>query len=164
MSYTKDDWIQDTVIHRDCVTTGINHAIVELKQRAEDHDLTKFEDEEAEGYYKAIPYLRQHETLPADIQCAFDRAWDHHKTKNDHHPEFYADGLLGMDFIVLIELASDWCAAMLRENNPQSIESNVKTFASRYHYPEYFATLLINTMKKVYPVIKERYQFLTKDL
>ncbi len=56
---------------------------------------------------------------------------EHHYGNNSHHPEFYENGIKGMNLIDLVEMLCDWKAATLRHINGdllKSIEQNQKRF------------------------------------
>jgi hypothetical protein len=59
-------------------------------------------------------------------------ALDHHYKLNSHHPEHFEYGLHGMTLIDLLEMVSDWKAAVKRHSTgdiKQSLEINTERFA-----------------------------------
>ena len=59
-------------------------------------------------------------------------ALDHHYSQNSHHPQFYENGIEGMDLFDLIEMLCDWKAAGERDaggNILDSIEKNTDRFS-----------------------------------
>lgn len=59
----------------------------ELLQRCMNHDKSKFEPIEFEGYRMHYNPMKGEEKMDADK--AFDQAWLHHENFNDHHPEYW---------------------------------------------------------------------------
>lgn len=58
---------------------------VELKERIDVHDDSKYEDEEFEAYRKNFYPINDEEK--EDNKEAFDKAWEHHWKNNRHHWE-----------------------------------------------------------------------------
>ena len=58
-------------------------------------------------------------------------ALNHHYENNSHHPEYYSNGIQGMDLFDLVEMFFDWKAASERHDNGnllKSIDINKKRF------------------------------------
>ena len=56
---------------------------------------------------------------------------EHHYSKNPHHPEYYKNGIDGMNLIDICEMLCDWIAAVERDKNgniKRSMEENKKRF------------------------------------
>lgn len=83
----------------------------------EEHDESKFSEEEFEPYAQRF-YNNGEEDL------AFQEAWKHHWTHNEHHPEFW----LGEDmpYIYILEMLCDWGSF--------SIEKGDLTELSKFYY------------------------------
>lgn len=65
---------------------------------------------------------------------------------NSHHPEFYENGICGMNLLDLVEMLCDWKAATLRHNDGdirRSIEINQK----RFGYSDELKQILLNTLQ-----------------
>lgn len=77
------------------------------------HDLSKFSATEA------IPYTF-HDFSKKEFSLNFQIAWCHHKSKNEHHPEFWLNpsrngeiSPLPMPNIYILEMFADWIGAGL---------------------------------------------------
>jgi hypothetical protein len=75
------------------------------------HDLTKFMPEEAIGY-------AQHDFSSGQYDVEFEKAWNHHKNHNPHHPEYWLSvdrrgevTPLPMPAIYVLEMVADWVGA-----------------------------------------------------
>jgi hypothetical protein len=156
---SEQEYTDELNVHVQAVRTGIKIATDELTQRGLVHDHSKLFEVEFEGYSEAVPYLKNKQPLPPDVEEKFHKAWVHHYTNNDHHPEYHTSGVMSMDFMSLIELAADWCAAMLRDDiNNTDIENNVQKLGPKFHMDEQMQNILINTMKKMMPFVRARIQ------
>lgn len=65
----------------------------------EEHDESKFSDEEFEPY-------AQHFYGDKKNSFEFDQAWEHHYTNNEHHPEYWNGE--DMPYIYILEMLCDW--------------------------------------------------------
>jgi hypothetical protein len=86
--------------------------------------------------YGSPEYLKSCEDLKPTL--------DEHYRTNDHHPQFFGDGIKGMNLLHLIELVCDWKASSERMNNGnifRSIEANQK----RFGYSDETKKFLYNT-------------------
>lgn len=95
-------------------------AIVELMKRSRLHDLSKFEDVER------TPLDKMQELIEKEGQAQFGtpeykkrtdllgEMITHHRANNSHHPEYYEDGVNGMDLFDVMEMFFDWKAASER--------------------------------------------------
>lgn len=134
MNYTKEDCIRDTNEHIDQVQIFMGEIISRLVERSLDHDTSKLESPELEIFTEYTPRLKS-STYGSDEYKQFLKemkvALDHHYSKNSHHPEYYANGIRGMDLLDIIEMVCDWKAATMRHNDGdimKSIEINQKRF------------------------------------
>lgn len=124
-----------TQAHINLVRIYLRRAAVELLQRGEVHDLSKFSPEEVKAFTEFTPKLRG-STYGSDEYKAFlsdmKPALDHHYASNRHHPEFFGDaGMGGMNLIDLLECFIDWLASTKRHADGdirRSIEINAKRF------------------------------------
>ena len=73
-------------------------------------------------------------------------ALDHHYRFNKHHPEYYADGIKGMNLIDLVEMFCDWLAATKRHKDGDIFES-IKINKARFGYSGLLETIFLNTVE-----------------
>jgi len=110
-------------------------AIVELTKRAVAHDASKLTDAEKPLFDEETPKLKHLKFGSEEYYNSLARlkpALDHHYSKNSHHPQFYENGIEGMDLFDLVEMLCDWKAAGERDaggNILESIEKNRDRFS-----------------------------------
>lgn len=102
------------------VSELLGEAAVELIRRGAAHDRSKFEpielvplahmqaliDAEGPAQFGTPEYKRRTDLLGEMIA--------HHRANNSHHPEYYPNGVEGMDLFDVIEMFFDWKAASER--------------------------------------------------
>lgn len=109
-------------------------AVIELSNRAAKHDLSKLSNAEKPYFDEETPKLKELKFGSDEYMESLDRlkpALDHHYANNSHHPQFYENGIDGMDLFDLIEMLYDWKAAGERDNGGnifRSIEINSARF------------------------------------
>ena len=146
-----DEMKKETKKHIAEVEKNINRVIDELKVRANNHDKSKLESPEAEGFEQVTHKLREL-TYGSDAYKEQLKKMmpflDHHYEKNRHHPEHFRTGIIDMTLIDLIEMLMDWLAATKRHSNGdimKSIEINQK----RFGYSNELKRIFINTIEEI---------------
>lgn len=124
----------DTVEHIETVKKYIKLITDKLTQRGIDHDKTKLESPEAEGFAKFNDRLKtltygssEYKQNLEDLKPTLD----HHYAKNKHHPQHYKNGINDMTLIDILEMMCDWKASTFRQHDGnllQSLEKNAETF------------------------------------
>lgn len=138
----------ETLEHIQAVRRLIYKAIVDLSRRALVHDQSKLESPEVEVFNEFTPKLKESTYGSPEYEgfrAAMKPALDHHYANNSHHPEFFKDGVRGMNLLDVVEMLCDWKAATLRHANGdirKSIELNQK----RFGYSDEFKQILLNTL------------------
>lgn len=66
-----------------------------------------------------------------------------HYERNSHHPEFYDNGINGMDLLDLVEMKCDWIAAG-RRNKDSSMENSIKFNKERFKISDQLCKILSN--------------------
>jgi len=125
---------KETQKHIDQVAGYIALAITDLHKRMNNHDASKLESPEIEGFTKYTAQLKgltygseEYTQSLKDMEPTIK----HHYSHNSHHPEFYENGIDGMTLIDLMEMICDWISATKRHqdgNIKKSIEINEKRF------------------------------------
>lgn len=141
------DSLKGTIDHIQSVREKLYLVITELLGRALNHDKSKTESPEREGYDFYAPMLRVNE-------YGSDRYWeilkemqpilDHHYKNNRHHPEYFEDKIDGMNLIDLLEMLCDWKAAGERQPN-SSILKSIDINAERFNMSPQLKQILQNT-------------------
>ena len=110
------------------------------------HDYSKYLPSEAKGFATArnmygVPYGHPDTKLAGDeIKPTIDL----HKTRNSHHPEFYENGINGMDLLDFVEMACDWKAAG-RKNADGNFRESLAINQNRYGLTNQCKAILENT-------------------
>jgi hypothetical protein len=143
------DSTKDTVAHIQNVRTKIMKVVNDLIDRAFCHDATKLESPEKEVYDKYTQGLRALEygsSAYRDTLRKMQVGLDHHFSHNRHHPEFFADGINGMNLVDLVELLCDWKAAGERHvDKPTDIFKSIEINAERFKIDSQLKQILLNT-------------------
>lgn len=127
------DYVKDLVDHKRRVAAHMQHVANELFRRAAVHDNSKFSEEEYDAYESAFPGLQKYAYGTPEFKAELAKiqpAIEHHYAANDHHPEHFPDGIIGMNLIQVIEMVCDWIAASERSQTSlyQGMELNRKRF------------------------------------
>lgn len=124
----------DTLEHMRVVGTQVHRVINELLHRIEIHDVGKLGVNEKPIFDEMTPKLKA-STYGSDEYKGFlkymDKALQHHYATNRHHPEFFEQGIKGMNLIDMLEMLCDWFAATKRHadgNLMKSVDLNQKRF------------------------------------
>lgn len=147
------NFYNETMKHQNSVREKISEMIFKLSQRAINHDMSKFSNEEVNLFIEMTPKLKS-STYGSDEYKKFlndlKPALEHHYANNSHHPEHFAEGIKEMSLIDLVEMLCDWLAATERHPNGNifnSIEINQK----RFGYSDELKSILINTIIREFP-------------
>ena len=148
----KFETMVQTYEHKQNVSIYMSGIIRNLLSRSILHDDSKLKSPEVEIFTEYTPKLAT-STYGSDEYKGYLKgmgvALEHHYQKNRHHPEYFTDGIAGMNLVDLIEMLCDWKAATLRHNDGdilKSIELNQK----RFGYSDELKQILINTVNQYY--------------
>ena len=129
----------------------MNEMVVCLLNRASAHDATKLGPEEAPYFDEFTPKLSQSTYGSEEYKSFLSQmkpAIDHHQTHNDHHPEYFPNGIRGMSLLSLVEMLSDWKAATKRHNDGD-IRRSIEITQSRFGYSDELKDILLNTLEEM---------------
>ena len=108
--------LQETGIIKSISDDELKSAIISVKEDIENHDASKYSEEEFEPY--RIKYYPTTNEKNADeetrklIDFNSEEAWKHHYKTNDHHPMFWADSENNsprdMSLGAIIHMLCDW--------------------------------------------------------
>jgi hypothetical protein len=146
----------DTWAHISRVRHFLSVAIRNLHYRSDRHDKTKLEPPEVEGFDIATPKLAGMEYGSEEYKQSLrdlGPTLAHHFEHNDHHPEHFQNGVVGMSLMALIEMLCDWRAASERVKQRADGDEYLKrSFAEglafnqqRFGYGDELAQVLMNT-------------------
>lgn len=129
--------------HRNLVSNVLKCVVSDLLRRAMMHDSSKFSDEEQ----LLLNNHRVDITDPnySEVLRQLAEVLKHHYANNDHHPEHFKDGIVGMNLIQLVEMVADWqsCCKM----NGTNIEEMLKIQKIRFNISEDLLNIIRNTFK-----------------
>lgn len=108
-----------------------------IKETISNHDSSKF------GIEEMLGYILMTEKYGRKVGYKFSkeddeimaRAWDHHKSVNRHHPEFFEDKLHIMKTEDLIEMCCDW-GAMSLEFRDSVVEFKENKAYNKYEFTD----------------------------
>ena len=145
------DSTNDTLLHIKRVNSLLIEFAKELLTRAQVHDQSKLESPEKEAFDIHTPKLAKSTYGSEEYEKALEGlgpALHHHYVNNSHHPEFYVNGIEGMNLLDLVEMFFDWKAAterMASGNIHKSIEIN----KDRFKMDPQVAAIFSNTAKRL---------------
>lgn len=125
---------------------------IEMIKRGDRHDASKFEPVELE------PLQRMQDLIDREGQAQFGTPQYaertamlgemivHHRANNSHHPEFYPNGVDGMDLFDLVEMFFDWKAASERGESPTM---NLVAACDKYQISSQMRSILFNTAERL---------------
>jgi protein associated with RNAse G/E len=148
---TDEEVIQDTKKHMAKVKKFILKLVEELKDRAENHDKSKLEEPELAYFIKGTPKLNGLSYGTEEYNKSLEElkpGIEHHHKNNRHHPEYFENGIKGMNLVDLIELICDWKAASLRHNDGD-VRKSLETNKKRFNYSEDLKQILSNTIDEL---------------
>lgn len=148
----KYDSSADTLRHIKRVNELLGDAAITLIRRGQIHDDSKLEEPEKSAFDISTPKLKDLVFGTPEYQQSLDElkpALDHHYANNSHHPQFYKNGIDGMDLFDLMEMLIDWKAAGERTakgNIFKSIEINKE----RFGISDQLNNILLNTALRIF--------------
>ncbi len=136
-----------TQAHINLVRIYLRRAAVELLQRGEVHDLSKFSPEEVKAFTEFTPKLSG-STYGSDEYKSFLRdmkpALDSHYRNNRHHPEHFDRGVNGMTLFDVLEMFLDWLASTQRHADGD-IKRSIEINAIRFNMSDQLIDIFRNT-------------------
>lgn len=141
----------DTLEHIRQVRLYLSVVITKLKQRRTDHDASKLQSPEVEGFDEFTPQLRLLTYGSPEYEAArtgLGVALEHHYAHNSHHPEHYERGICGMSLLDLVEMVCDWKAATMRHADGD-IRKSVEINQERFNYTNELKHIIVNTLREL---------------
>lgn len=137
----------ETWKHIDEVRKLIGMFIKLLMARAQEHDKSKFSDEEIDIFAEYTPKLKKLKYGSDEYkQCLEEMkpALDHHYRYNRHHPECFDSYVGGMNLVDIVEMFFDWAAATKRMEGGDIFES-IRLNQKRFGLSDQLVEILKNT-------------------
>jgi len=145
---SKFDSKESTLEHIEEVKANVRKITTKLIHNAYYHDASKLIEPEKSKFDEFIPKLKNAEYGSTEYKNILNKmkfAVEHHNKNNRHHPEYFKNGINGMNLVDIIEMLCDWISASKRNPNGnifKSIEYNQKKLG----YSDNFKNILINTV------------------
>lgn len=142
----------DTHQHIALVRGHLLRCVQNLIRRADQHDQSKLQSPELETYDALTPALSGLSYGTEDYRAAmqpFKAGIKHHLQVNDHHPEYFPDGVQGMDLLQLLEMICDWKGASQRQAGGDLARS-IEISAERFGIDDQLKQVLLNTAETLH--------------
>ena len=148
MDYTENDYIRDTKEHINLVKNFMLLFAEALTKRAYVHDQSKLESPEKEIFCKYTPELDNCPYGSEEYKEHLKKlkvALDHHYANNSHHPEFYENGIRGMNLLDIVEMMCDWLASTMKHQG-SDIQKSIHINQERFQYSDDLKQILENSI------------------
>lgn len=146
---------EDTLEHTRLVEGLIRNVAAELDMHGSVHDASKFESPEREMYEIYRPRLDSEVLGSEENKHTLQEMGEglrHHYRENRHHPEYFENGIAGMNLIDLTEMVCDWMAAAARKGQSVNMEWASKRFGIASGSLLY--SIIQNTVERLGPPLK----------
>jgi hypothetical protein len=125
--------------------------IGEFVVRANTHDLSKLTDPEVDLFTVYTPKLKDVEYGSEQYKQFLQElkpALDNHYANNSHHPEYFENGINGMNLFDVLEMMCDWKASGLRGKNG-SLEKSLEIQKDRFGIDDQLFNIMKNTVSVI---------------
>jgi hypothetical protein len=150
MSYDSTD---DTLKHSTLVYEYCTKLARKLQEQAFAHDESKLSNPEKKLFDKYTPKLKEMEFGSDEYKkclAELKPALDHHYSVNRHHPEYFTNGMKGMNLIDLIEYLCDCLAATKRmKDGTGNILKSLEINQKRHGYSDDIREIMKNTLELI---------------
>lgn len=143
-------YLSETYKHIGKVQSNIHIFIKSLIDRADNHDKSKFEEPELTIFAENLGDLAQVEYGTPEYKEMLSKvkvATEHHYSCNRHHPQYHENNINDMTLVDLIEMTSDWKAAIERNKNGDIMKS-LEINSEKYGMPPQLYCILKNTIEE----------------
>jgi hypothetical protein len=137
--------------HIHAVRVDLDEAIVNLMDRALQHDRSKLSSPERESLDRLGPQsenVRYGSSEYEQQRQANASILEEHYAKNRHHPEHWKAGIQGMSLLDLLEMLADWHAATCRDENSDLLRS-IAINQERFGYSDELRMIFENTAREM---------------
>lgn len=141
------DSTAETTEHIKRVRGWMGAAYSRIIARCIDHDKSKLESPEKEGFDEVTNALHGITYGSGEYKAQLAKlkpVLEHHYAHNSHHPEHYPNGIDGMSLLDLIEMLCDWKAASERHADG-SIQRSLEINRERFKIGDQLQSILQNT-------------------
>ena len=143
MNYNKDIVKHINLVRHLIITFFIK----KLLQRSKIHDASKLKSPEKEMFENLPNKLKNIEFGSEKYEKIIKAPANIHYKNNSHHPQYYENGINGMNLIDICEMICDWKAACERDNN--NIIQSIIINCNRFNIDNQLKQILLNTVKEM---------------
>ena len=139
----------DTWTHIDQVRRFITLVQHELDNRSLNHDQSKLSTPEVAIFTKFTPRLKELTYGSEEYKQSLTEmkpALDHHYANNSHHPEYYVNGVDGMNIMDVVEMLCDWTASAMRTKDGDIYQS-LEFQKDRFGISDQLINIMKNTLQ-----------------
>ena len=140
---------EDTLKHIYKVRDILFFCVRKLHVLAVNHDKSKLEEPEKRVFDEFTPRLKNVTFGSEEYKKYLNEmgvALNHHYKNNNHHPEYFNNGIKDMNLINLIEMFCDWFAATKRHKDGDILKS-IKISKKRFEFSDELEVIFNNTAK-----------------
>lgn len=145
------DSTNDTLKHIAEVNEYMKFFAAIIVRRGEEHDKSKLEAPEKAYFDEMTPILKDLVYGSPEYKESCQKlgpALKHHYANNSHHPQFYENGINGMDLFDLVEMFCDWKASSERTKDGDMNKSLVIN-AERHGMSKQLKQIFQNTINRL---------------
>ncbi len=122
----------------------------QLKERADNHDNSKYDKEEKE-VFESIDNIKREDfdSYEEYYNCTkplIQKALDHHYAKNRHHPEHFEHSVEDMNLLDILEMVVDWDSSASCRGTELDTDYSFK----RFKITPQLQKIILNTLKILY--------------
>ena len=125
--------------------------VVSLKNRLIVHDKSKLRQPEKKYLDLHTVSLMGYTYMSDEYKTTLEKmspGLKHHYSHNDHHPQFFKNGVEDMSLLAIMEMLIDWCAASERHDDGDILTSIEKN-QERFGYSDELKQIFITTVKEM---------------
>jgi len=145
------DFLCDTIVHVSEVAENLEICASNLRQRGHAHDRTKFQPMEFDAFVSTREKLKRAKFgAPEQQECVdtIRQAVDHHHANNQHHVQYYSDGIKDMSLLDILEMICDWRAAT-RRNSESRFKGFLEVAIKKYNISPELEKIIQTTLKEL---------------
>lgn len=136
--------------HKNNVKEVMSIIIDELNDRVDTHDNSKMEEPELSMFIKFLSEIKNYKygTKEYNDFVATNEYCKHHFDANNHHPEYFKNGVRDMNLINITEMFADWVASSSRSGNitKEQIVENIIKLCEKFKIDILLTQILVNTV------------------
>lgn len=149
--HQRDKVMNDVVVRIRRIQLLVHQFANQVMKKVIFHDKSKFESPEFDYFVRATSQLKrlkygseEYKKSLSDIKPALD----HHYSVNNHHPEYFKNGVNDMSLLQIVEMLADWKAATERHNDG-NLKTSIEINCKRFNINDQLKSLLLNTAKQM---------------